>query len=122
MQLVNEAQFLNITFLPVYYTSLYSYKLDLSLDVLKLVCLLTEYVPLDSSFSATQCFVLNIDGWFDVLSATPLSNKFAVFDIPLLHCYTNLNSSVICCLSSRDMYLFLGVSILLFCDSLGEFF
>ena len=30
------------------------------------------------------------------------------FDIPLLYCYTNLNSSIICCLSSGDMYFFLG--------------
>ena len=27
------------------------------------------------------------------------------FDIPLLYCYTNLNSSIICCLPSGDMYL-----------------
>ena len=27
------------------------------------------------------------------------------FDIALLYCYTNLNSSIICCLSSGDMYL-----------------
>ena len=33
------------------------------------------------------------------------------FDIPLLYCYTNLNSSIICCLSSGDMYLFLWVVI-----------
>ena len=28
------------------------------------------------------------------------------FDIPLLYCYTNLNSSIICCLSSGDVYIF----------------
>ena len=33
------------------------------------------------------------------------------FDIPLLYYYTNLNSSIICCLSSGDMYLFLWVVI-----------
>ena len=33
------------------------------------------------------------------------------FDIPLLYCYSNLNSSIICCLSSGDMYLFFGTSI-----------
>ena len=32
------------------------------------------------------------------------------FDIPLLYYYTNLNSSIICCLSSGDMYLFFGMS------------
>ena len=44
------------------------------------------------------------------------------FDIPLLYCYTNLNSSTICCLSSGDMYLLFGASISLFCNSLGNFF
>ena len=33
------------------------------------------------------------------------------FDTPLLYCYTNLNSSIICCLFSGDMYLFLGVTL-----------
>ena len=33
------------------------------------------------------------------------------FDIPLLYCYTNLNSSIICCLFSGDMYLSFGISI-----------
>ena len=33
------------------------------------------------------------------------------FDIPLLYCYTNLNPSIICCYSSKDMYLFFGNSI-----------
>ena len=28
------------------------------------------------------------------------------FDIPLLYCYTNLNSPIICCLSSGDIYFF----------------
>ena len=71
---------------------------------------------------------LNLDGWFDALSATSLSNKFAIFDIPLLYCYTNLNSSIIYCLSSGDMYLFLGValststSVLSFGNSSVDFF
>ena len=29
------------------------------------------------------------------------------FDIPLLYYYTNLNSSIICCLCSGDIYIFL---------------
>ena len=33
------------------------------------------------------------------------------FDIPLLYCYTDLNSSIICCLCSGEMYLFFGASI-----------
>ena len=32
------------------------------------------------------------------------------FNIPLLFYYTNLNSSIACCLSSGDIYLFLGTS------------
>ena len=49
------------------------------------------------------------------------------FGIPLLY-YTNLNSSIICCLSSGDMYLFLrvvlskSISVSLFCNSLADFF
>ena len=40
------------------------------------------------------------------------------FDIPLLYCYTNLNSSIICCLSSGDMYLsFFSASISLLAPS-----
>ena len=34
------------------------------------------------------------------------------FHIPLLYCYTNLNSSIICYFSSGDMYFFIGTSIL----------
>ena len=34
-----------------------------------------------------------------------------LFDIPLLHCYTNLNSSITCRVSSGDMYLFFGTSV-----------
>ena len=32
------------------------------------------------------------------------------FDIPLLYYYTNLKSSIICCLFSGDMYLSFGAS------------
>ena len=31
--------------------------------------------------------------------------NFLFFDIPLLYCYTNLNSLIICCLSLRGIYL-----------------
>ena len=50
------------------------------------------------------------------------------FGIPLLYYYTNLNSSIICCLSSGDMYLFLVValststSVSLFCNFFADFF
>ena len=40
------------------------------------------------------------------------------FDIQLLYCFTNLNSSIICCLSSGDMYLFFGTSISLLASSI----
>ena len=76
-----------------------------------------------SSFISTQFLVLNLNGLFDALS-----NKFAIFDIPLLYCYTNLNSSIICYLSSGDMYLFLGVvlststSVSSFGNSFADFF
>ena len=82
MQSVNGAQFLNITFLLVLlasalgpavlltdispvtsrYVSQQSHKLDLRIDILNLICLLTAYVPLDSSIFSTQFFVLNLDG------------------------------------------------------------
>ena len=50
------------------------------------------------------------------------------FGIPLLYCYTNLNSSIICCLSSGDVYSFLGVAlststfVSLCCNSFVDFF
>ena len=50
------------------------------------------------------------------------------FDIPLLYSHTSLNSSIICCLSSGDMYLSLGVafsastSVSSFGNSLVELF
>ena len=55
--------------------------------------------------------------------------NFLFFDISLLFCYTNLNSSIICCLSSGDIYLFLGVALStstsvssLLCNYLADFF
>ena len=53
--------------------------------------------------------------------------KLLFFDIPLLYYYTNLNSSIICCLFSGDIYLSFGISISslasLFCEcsSLEDF-
>ena len=51
------------------------------------------------------------------------------FGIPLLYYYINLNSSIICCLSSGDIYLSFGISLLasfednsLECNFLGDFF
>ena len=48
-----------------------------------------------------------------------------IFYVSLLYCYTSLNSSIICCFFSGDLYLSFGISISSsFCDcnSLGEFF
>ena len=79
---VNGAQFSNITFLLVLFASasaaivlltdilplkgiyalLQSQKLDISFDVLKLIYLLTQYVPLDSSLISIQFFVLKLGG------------------------------------------------------------
>ena len=42
------------------------------------------------------------------------------FDIPLLYCYTNLNSSIICYLSFGDMYLLFDSSISLLASSFFE--
>ena len=39
------------------------------------------------------------------------------FDIPLLYYYTNLNSSIICCIFSGDIYLSFGISSSLFASS-----
>ena len=41
------------------------------------------------------------------------------FDIPLLYCYTNLNSSIICCLSSGDMNLIFLMLTLIYTYFLG---
>ena len=46
------------------------------------------------------------------------------FDIPLSYYYTNCNSSVICCLSSGDIYISFVISLLalskLFCEDFFE--
>ena len=42
------------------------------------------------------------------------------FDIPSLYCYTNLNSSIICCLFSGDMYLVFVASISLLVSDIFE--
>ena len=82
MHLVNGAQFLHITFLlvlfastsaaavlltdvfplAIIYASLCSHKLELSTEVLKLICQLTGHVPSDLSFISTQFFFLNLEG------------------------------------------------------------
>ena len=65
--------------------------------------LLALYDSFDSSFISNPFFVLSLDSWFDKL----FSSKSAIF---LFHYYTNLNSWIICCLSSGDIYLFFGTS------------
>ena len=56
------------------YASLQSHKLDLSIAVLNLICLLRQYAPLVLSFISTQFLVLNLDVLFD-----SSFNKFAIF-------------------------------------------
>ena len=47
------------------------------------------------------------------------------FDIPLLHNYTNLNSSIICCLFLGDIHLsfdiYVSFSSVFECNSFGDF-
>ena len=71
-----------------------------------LMSLLVLYVPLDRSFISIPFFVLNqmVDLIYCVVNVL-------FFDIPLLYYYTNLNSSMICCLFSGDMYLSFGFSL-----------
>ena len=54
----------------------------------------------------TQFFVLDLDGWFGVLS-----NKLIIFDIPLLYYCIILQWSKDLCLISGDMCLSFGVSL-----------
>ena len=53
-------------------TSIYEplkwHKLDLNIVVLNLVWLLVLYVPRESLFILSQFFILNLDGWFPLLS------------------------------------------------------
>ena len=70
------------------------------------MALLVSYTLLDWLFISVQFFVLNLDNWFGVLSS-----KFIFFDILLSYYYTNLNSSIIFCMFSGDMYLSFGISI-----------
>ena len=106
MQLVNGAQFLNITFLLVLLTSikaagvfgtvivvltcmsapLQSHRFDLIIEALNLMSLSALYVPRDSSFISIQFLVLSLDDWFVVSS----KNISSFFDIPLLDYKTTL--------------------------------
>ena len=48
--------------------------------------------------------------------------NLSFFDIPFLYYYTNLNSSINCCLFSGDIYLSFGISISFSsCNSLEDF-
>ena len=69
-------------------------------------------VPRTSSFILTQFFVLNLDGWYDVLSTL---SYYCIY----------LSSSLICVLFSGNLYLSFGISIdfLSFCETVtGEYF
>ena len=85
------------------------------------------YVPRASAIIATQIFVLNLIGWVGVLS-----NKFIIFWYPMiiLSYYANFLQSIIFCVSSGDMFPFLGIYLScsfitifkLFCWCSGDFF
>ena len=94
MQLVNGAQFLNAT--PLSHSS---------------ACLpaASSPAPVIVIFPLTRIYRFGAS-----------SIKFAIFGIPLLHYYINLNSSIIFCLSCGDIYLFFGISLFVLCD--GNFF
>ena len=51
--------------------------------------------------------------------------NFLFFDTPLLYYYTNLNSSIICCLVCGEIYLSFGIfvsfSSVFKCNSFGDF-
>ena len=107
MQLVNGAQFLNTTSipLPVYlyyhylynmpatnaatvivpltsiYATLQSNKLDLNMEYLNLIWLFALYVPRFPSFISNQIFVLNLAAWFSCLTS------LLFFDVPSLYYY-----------------------------------
>ena len=49
-----------LTFTKIY-ASLYSYKSDLNIEILNLTILLTEYFPLDKSFTSIHAFVTNFE-------------------------------------------------------------
>ena len=54
-----------------------------------------------SSFISTQFLALNLDGLFD-----SSLKKFAIFGVPFLYYYANINLSIICYFSFGDMHLF----------------
>ena len=83
---MNCAQLLNITIL-----SLKSQKLGFSTEVFNLIWLLMSCVPRESSFISIHFFVLNF----------------------LIFWYSNLRSLIIFCLFAWDIYLSLGISLLL---------
>ena len=60
--------------------------------------LLVLYVPRELSFISTHFFVLNLDGWFGVLSSKSIFYMY----IPLLSYYINPRSSIIFWLFSVD--------------------
>ena len=57
-------------------------------------------------YVSTQYFILNLEGSFGLLS-----NKFIIYDNPLLYDNINLRSSIVFCLSSKDIYFSLGISL-----------
>ena len=60
-----------------------------------------------SLFISTQFFILNLDGWFDVLSDESIIFWYSIITLY----YVSLRSSIIFCLFAGDIYLSLGTSV-----------
>ena len=87
------------------------------------------YIYLSLDFSLSFSFVTDFELFccklfetFVVLSVVILAIKFIIFDIVLLLYYTNVRSSITFCLSSGDIYLSLGISLLLSLVSISKLF
>ena len=75
------------------------------------------YVRRESSFISTQFIVLNLVGWFGVFS-----DKFFVFDILLLYYWNTLRSSIIFCVCSGDIYIYIFFRYFFSCSTCSILF
>ena len=69
----------------------------------------TSDVPsMTSSFILIQLFVLNLDGWFGVLSKILIIFCYFIIN---LYFYFNLSLSIICSFFSKDIHVSFGISV-----------
>ena len=80
-------------------------KIIIDLRLLIIFCVSSKGIYLSLDISLSFSFVI-----FSGLFCCEFFETFQCSDIPLLY-YFNLNSSIIFCLSSGNMYLFLGISL-----------